>query len=453
MPLGNIAWTDIVDCIVDGPDIRQNQGLEDWHAGAVSIARIPALGSGKGLQFTLGGGSPQWDCGFGSDATALAYSDFWFELGDDGHLIAYEAGDGGNSQYDYGTITGAETFSIVLNEQGKVDFKVNGAIVYTSLYNPVADSFPMQFYCAIEHISTPWTLTNVQIDTSGLAFNGGIEINEVLRGKAPSERDEIMRGVISEYLGRYEMLAGSIGGNSDREEIFKGKDFFEASEIVNPRPLLEIREILTGIEALPIWKTKRLSLSDPLNLRTTAVYRAPRDISVLKVVYGDLMNSKIPCTALDKDGYMHHVSDRPMQLIDSVFVEGEPVTSGFRAMTAYQDETGQGIACVIFDNPQYDKKVSVSGKGAVKLDTGELIENPADLIRDIFLNIQGYGETSIDSYALSQFYADGLHEEIKVATILDSVVTIKNFLDELALNIHSQWMISDGKSVMRYRWL
>jgi hypothetical protein len=123
------------------------------------------------------------------------------------------------------------------------------------------------------------------------------------------------------------------------------------------------------------------------------------------------------------------------------------------AYPAYQDETGRSVAMVKFDDPQYDKKVSISGKGAMNLDTGELIENPAQLVSLILLNVQGYDEDTIDAGEMSRFYADCLLEEIKVACILDSPVTIKDFFDELALNIHSHWMISDGKSVMRLKWL
>ena len=198
---------------------------------------------------------------------------------------------------------------------------------------------------------------------------------------------------------------------------------------------------------------KRLTLLDKLNLRDTSVYRNPRDISILKIVYGDLSNVKIPCTPLDEDGTIFHASDRSMMAISKVYIAGEPKSYGFQAYTAYKDEIGHSIACLIFDNPQYDKRVSISGKGAVKLDTGELIENPADLIEDILLNVQGYDENSVDSAELSRFYADCLREEIKVACVLDSITTIKNFLDELAKNIHARWMISDGKSVMRLRWL
>ena len=195
---------------------------------------------------------------------------------------------------------------------------------------------------------------------------------------------------------------------------------------------------------------KRLNQLDKLNLRTTSVYRNPRDISTLPVVAGDFTGSLIPCTPIDKDGYIHHISDCPIQLIVSVCVNGEPKTSGFMAHTAWQDETGKSIACVIFDEPLYEKKVSVKCKGAISLETGQLIENPADLIRYVLLNVQLYDEGSIDLGEISNFYAECLKEDIQVACYLEAG-QLKDFFDELAKNIHAHWLLSDGKAVMRLR--
>lgn len=196
---------------------------------------------------------------------------------------------------------------------------------------------------------------------------------------------------------------------------------------------------------------KRLSLLDTLKLRTSAVYRNPRDISILNIVYGDLSQVTIPCTAIDKSGYTYHVSDKPMQSITRVYVDDKPANYGYRTHTAYQDETGRSIACVVFSNPQYGQKVSVSGKGAMKLDTGELIENPADVIRDVLLDVQGYDAASIDAQSIADFYSACLKQEIKVACLLDSAITLKVLFDEIVLNIHAHWLISDGKSIMRLR--
>jgi len=197
---------------------------------------------------------------------------------------------------------------------------------------------------------------------------------------------------------------------------------------------------------------KRLSLLDTINLRTSSVYKKPRDISPLCIVYGDYSDALVPCTAIDSDGKTQHVSDRPMQAISRVYVDGKPQSFGYKAYTAYQDETGRSIAAIVFDEPQYDKRICVSGKGAIKLTSGELIDIPADVISDVFLSVQEYDESSIDGGEISRFYADCLKEEMKVACFLtDPKATLKNFLDELAFNLHAHWLISDGRSVMRLR--
>jgi hypothetical protein len=197
---------------------------------------------------------------------------------------------------------------------------------------------------------------------------------------------------------------------------------------------------------------KRLTQLDTLNLRTTSVYAKPRDISVLQIIYGDQSGTKIPCTPIDEDGLIHHASDRQMQLITGVFVDGEPKTFGFKSYTSYKDETGHSIACVIFDEPQYNKQVSISGKGSFNLDTGELIENPADFIEDVFLNLQGYDADSVDSAEIARFNAACLKENIKITALLkDNKASVKSLLDELAKNIHAHWLLSDGKSVMQLR--
>lgn len=194
---------------------------------------------------------------------------------------------------------------------------------------------------------------------------------------------------------------------------------------------------------------KRLSLLDTINLRTTAVYRSPREIVPLGVVYGDLSGSRIPCTALDKDGYLYHVSDMPMQAITAVYRDGEPLTYGYRVLPAYQDETGRSIAVVTFDQPQYDKKITVAGKGAMNLTTGTLLESPSDLIESILLDIQGYDAGCIDPGELAKLRAACLN--IRVALLLNTQDLLKALLDSIALNIHAHWLLSDGKFIMVLR--
>jgi hypothetical protein len=275
------------------------------------------------------------------------------------------------------------------------------------------------------------------------------DINIVLAGKTSDNQAIVLQGTALQSNDLSLILRGVIGVADGLPLVLAGKPYDELGILLNSRSGDDLGIVLKTVEDT----RKRLMLLDTLNLRTTAVYRNPREITTLRVVYGDWSNSRIPCTALDSDGYLHHISDLAMQLISGVYVEGEPQTSGVRKLPAYQDETGRQIAALLFDEPQYDKSVTVAGKGAIDLETGDLIENPAGLIKSVFLTIQGYDADSIDLMEISRFNADCLKEEMRVRHILDSPVTIKAFLDNLAENIYSQWMLSDGKSVMRLRWL
>ncbi|MEW6485786.1 MAG: hypothetical protein AB1423_14435 [Pseudomonadota bacterium] len=281
------------------------------------------------------------------------------------------------------------------------------------------------------------------------------DISLILEGKTIDEQLLVLSGISGVSDQANLVFKGVVGVEDELDILLSGKTHDELGITLNSKSgdFLAIR-----VKTADAVTRRRLTMLDTLNLRTTAVYRNPRSIEILSVVFGDFSQSRLPCIPLDAEGYLHHASDIPMQMISTVFVEDEPVSSGFRAYPAYQDETGRSIACVKFDNPQYDKKVSISGKGAIKLDSrqgsaGELIENPADLIRYVFLNIQGYDEDSIDLMEISKLYADCLREGTKTAVRLSSRCMIKSFLDELAINIHGQWMILDGKSVMRLRWL
>lgn len=195
---------------------------------------------------------------------------------------------------------------------------------------------------------------------------------------------------------------------------------------------------------------KRLTLLDNLRLRRSSVYRNPKEVSFLSVVYGDFSDVFIPCTPIDKEGRIHHISDFPMQMISRVNVDDKPVSWGYKTCTAWQDETGRSIACVVFDSPQ-SGKVSVSGKGTIKSEDGSLIENPADFIQHLFFEIQGYDGSSIDASEISNFYTECLREEIRIAVFLSSDRSLKSILDELALNVHAHCLISDGKSAMKLR--
>lgn len=196
----------------------------------------------------------------------------------------------------------------------------------------------------------------------------------------------------------------------------------------------------------------RMGLTDPLNLRDTSVFAAPKELVYLPLVYGNFINSRIPCTPLDQDGYVQHISDGVIHSIQEVQRNGEPIAYGFTAYTNYQDASGKSIACVIFDSAQNDAQISVSCKGRVK-ETGELIENPADFLRDLFLKIQNYDPDVINETNLSKFYSDCINNNIRVAIYLNEIIELREIFDDLSINICAASIISDGKQRIRLKWI
>jgi hypothetical protein len=265
------------------------------------------------------------------------------------------------------------------------------------------------------------------------------ELDVILEGKKTDELDVILKGTTKDFLNvilqgtaninnnLWIVLKGIANNYDQLDAILKGKTFDDQNVITSGKGFNETDIILSGSDIIE-YASKRLTLLDKIKLRSTAVYTAPRSLHALKLVYGDFSTTEIICKPLDEYGTIFHISDRGIM--------------------------SKAIACVVFDNPQYNKVVTVSCKGIVDDRDGSLIENPANLIRDLFLNVQDYIDDVIDTRSLSIFYADCMKEEIKIACILDDAdETIKSFLDRLAYNIHSRWLISDGKSVMKLRWL
>jgi len=188
----------------------------------------------------------------------------------------------------------------------------------------------------------------------------------------------------------------------------------------------------------------RFSMKDEIKLRSSIEYSNPDFIFDLQIVIGDLSRSKIPTFKIDDNWYF--ISDRQMQLIDKVYEGDSETILPYTAYEKYVDETGHAIACLYFTTPP-SGVITVSGKGIVD-DTGTLIENPADIIEYLLLDIQGYTESIIDKDSLAEFKQYCLTKFIKLAMIIEKM-KVKELLDEMAKNLYSYWYISDGKSIFR----
>jgi hypothetical protein len=206
MSFSDVTWTDLSNCVTSGSSIRQNTGPEDWSAGAASIDSM-APANGSGLQFTLGGGSPQWACGLLDEV-----NDFQLIVDDDDHLYVIE---NNVEKYDYGIITGSEVFSLIINGSGYIEYKVDGSTIYTSTTSITG---VMNAYCFFKYISANWTLLSVQINGSlEDALDGGSSSG----GKIAEFYEQIMYGG-STSSGTLIIWADDedMSGHSNSEGIF-----------------------------------------------------------------------------------------------------------------------------------------------------------------------------------------------------------------------------------------
>ena len=270
----------------------------------------------------------------------------------------------------------------------------------------------------------------------------------VVLGKTADEQNFVIQGTENLVDQQKFVIFSAETLNDDQNIVTIGKTADEQNIVILGKSVDQQNFIVLGEEPYG----RRLGLRDTLDLRDTSVYSEPRNISTLPLVFGDFSNSRIPCTALDVDGYLYHISDYAIHSIVEVQVDGEPMDYGFTAYTKYLDSTDTAISALVFDNPQYDANISVSCRGIIK-QTGELISNPSDFVRFILETVQGYDSRVIDEVGLNKFYSDSLNENIIIAIYVQDVVEIKTVFDELSKNLWSRWKIRDGSQNIAYRWL
>lgn len=275
-----------------------------------------------------------------------------------------------------------------------------------------------------------------------------LDIGAVVSGAGEFNRDGILKGEGPAGREAPGILKGSSPGTAYIDAILDGTDLVERGFLLPGRNLLEVDALLRA-EHDDILTGRRLYLSDPLNLRTSAVYRSPQEIFTLQWLYGDFSMTQVPCRAIDDTGTRYHVADHPCLEVSKVYVDGAEVTAGFSIYLSRDDATGRRITLVEFSEPQYLRQVAVSCKGKPDW-RGLLIESPADIIRDVFLEMQGYSPDVIDEQALSEFYAESIRRNIQLSVRISEPLTVRAFLDEIARNINALWLISDGRSIMRY---
>lgn len=279
------------------------------------------------------------------------------------------------------------------------------------------------------------------------------DVNFVAEGKTLNEVKFAVQGYEEERDQLNFRVFSSANLTTDLKFLVEGATVDDLLFLTEGKTINELLFLVKGSPvSVQITNERRLSLyKDTLDLRDTSVYAYPRKIEYLPLLIGDFSNTKVPCTPLDRDGYIYHISDFNIHSISSVQVDGTTKTYGFAKHTSYQDSAGYPIGCVIFDEPQYDATITVHCKGIVKA-TGELIETPADLIKFILLKVQKYSSEVINYNNLYKYAAACKRNDIKIAGRIEEPVTLRNFFDEIVHNVWSRYLISDGKQNVVPRW-
>jgi len=233
--------------------------------------------------------------------------------------------------------------------------------------------------------------------------------------------------------------------------VARGKEYTDKGIVAQGKDYDQVGLVAQGDIENKVKQVRLFSLSDTIKLRQSSVYTSPRQMELLKWVYGDLRQSKVKCLALDEDGTVYHIADHPVFSIDKVYVDGVEVTSGFRKYKYYQDETGHAIAYIEFSTSKYEKEVSVGVRGKMNSD-GTLMDNPSDQLRDILLNLQEYDESTIDIGALEDLRAYAYKYDKQLAFVIDDdYYYIRDLLDDISNNLWAFWSISDGQTIIRFR--
>lgn len=171
-----------------------------------------------------------------------------------------------------------------------------------------------------------------------------------------------------------------------------------------------------------------LTLWEPLQLRTTAVLGDFAGKEVLPKRFGDLRNTRFPLVKLDDSNWL--AADHAMP-ITAAFVDDEE-TLGFDTKTE-GDEAGNTWTIVRLAAPAPpEAKVSASGVGLRDPVSGDLLENPADIMEYV-LRLAGRSET------FPLLRAECSAANIVLAGSLDRVQSIRAWLDEIAYSAGAIW--------------
>lgn len=174
------------------------------------------------------------------------------------------------------------------------------------------------------------------------------------------------------------------------------------------------------------------SLSDPLPLRSSAVWPLFAKPEPLPVVYG---RCTVPAIQFDSTRKFWLVADHAIGGVDSVWIDGRegPVFAWRNGI----DMTGHPVALVELGQALASTAtLTAAVRGKTHPDTGAILENPADILQDM-LRLAGHGVSDAD---LAEFRAAGAG--LVIAGRLTPDLSARAQIAELADSVGMLWSLA-----------
>lgn len=179
-------------------------------------------------------------------------------------------------------------------------------------------------------------------------------------------------------------------------------------------------------------------LSNPIPLRTSEAINAFRQTAPLPWWYGDMSNSPQAVVQLSDTEFL--VADHAMT-VTGVQIDGQAV-QGYGWGTA-TDSTGVTYTVVTLSAPlPTGAQITVTGRGLAHARTGELIENPADVLESI-LTRSAYVITANLANGLYQLRSQCAAEGLKIAGRVAFAVTLRETINGIMRSIGGGWSSSN----------
>ena len=168
----------------------------------------------------------------------------------------------------------------------------------------------------------------------------------------------------------------------------------------------------------------------PLPLRTTIAWGEFLNVQPIPWVYG---RCSVAPLAFNAGQTQWCIADHPISGVDAVQIDGAETAFTWRNAA---DSVGHPIALVeLATAPKDNGAVAVQMRGALNETTGELLENPADIARDI-LRRSGI---ELPASAWAEFRRQCSAGGLTAGGSLGQMMTIRAALDDLLASLGAVW--------------